>query len=304
LTGLLNAFFQTGTTAYKTAATSAGHYIVNYETSLGSGTPNYIGDEAYALTRLSALAGDSSYAASVKTFYDSTVRGSTSGTAGYISRLEGSYSEHSQPTFYLAFHTLAAYATNVNALDKQAWRNATVQELGTVTNSDDFPVEAVGAALFAIASTGPLDSTLVKPGAANGSFWFGVKLSDLPGIVARQQVTAGAETGAFNYQLDTTAGGTGLAEDAAFATLGLEAAFQSNPVLYNYGTAITSAVSALSQGITNGAGAVHQDMYDTSSPHTNYYNGEVLEAIPEPVGMGALAVGAMFLARRKKRISR
>jgi hypothetical protein len=301
---LVSAYLQTGTAAYLSSATAAGNYIVGYETNLGGGAPNYIGDEAYALTRLTQVGGTTSYAASVKNFYDSTVRSGTNGTAGYISRLESNYTqngqpEHSQPTFYLAQHTLAAYAAQVNAIDKTAWRNATIQELGEITNSDLFPVEAVGVALFALASTGPLDSTLVNPSAPAGSFWAGVKLSDLPGIVERQQVTTGQKIGSFNYQLDNPAGGTGFAEDAAFATLGLIGAEKQNFLQYNYSSQILAAQNAMFQG-EDAAGAIHQDLYDTSTPHFNYINGEVLQATPEPACLALLGGVGMLLVRRRR----
>lgn len=301
--GLIAAYLQNGSSAYLSSATAAANFIVTYETNLSSGTPNYVGDEAYALARLTEVGGNTSYAVSVKNFYDSTVRGRAGGTNGYISQLESNYTknglpEHSQATFYLAEHTLAAYAAQVNAIDKAAWRNAMIQELGDVTNSDLFPVEATGVALFALASTGPLDSTLVNPSAQPGSFWNGVKLSDLPGIVARQQVTTGLKIGSFNDQLDNPAAGTGFAEDAAFATLGLIGAEKQNFLQYNYSTQILAAQNAMFQG-EDATGAIHQDLYDTTTPHFNYINGEVLQATPEPACLALLGLGALSLRRRR-----
>jgi hypothetical protein len=300
--GLISAFGLTGTPTYKAAAITATNAIQTYRSNSNGDPPIYLGDETYSMSRLSTLTGDNTYAGWANTFYDNTIRHSTLGTSGYISNFVGS-NETSTAVIMLAYHTLASYAPNVNAIDKNLWRNATIQELGDVTNADLFPVQAAGAALWALASTGPLDNTLINPNAAPGSLWDGVKLSDLPGIVARQEVTTGAQAGTFNYQFDI-ANSTPFTEDTAYGTLGLMAAYRADLTLYPYQAMTIQSQQKLATGVDPNSfpsGAVYQILADPNSNHYNLYNGELLQALPEPASLGILLIGAGGLLRRNSR---
>jgi len=279
--GLVNAYDITGTVAYRTAAEKGGIYIVN--TAGG----NFYGDEAYGLTMLSeasATPASNAWRTQVSNFYQEVINGR--GTASYITALKAGYAEASAPVYYLAQHTMAA--CYVNATDKGVWRSELINTLAGLTDTDFYPVMALGAAVQALASTGAgLDATVI------GGSWGATTLADLPAILAARQVGSGAYADTFAAQLndDTYAGYT---EDAAFATLGLVAADNAG-----WSAEILAARLALSNGV-DGTGRIDENIIDGGAQYYAYV-GETLQALPEPATLSLLALGSIFLARSRKR---
>jgi hypothetical protein len=297
--GLVNAYELTAVEGYRTAAEKGGTYITTYAPS-----GNYLGDEAYGLSRLIDVSSNPiPWTTAVTTFYDTTVRNSTGGTSGYIDRLINGYSEQSVPVFYLAHHAIAANA--VSAVDKATWRTRLVQTLGQVTDDDWYPVMSLGTAVWALAQTGPLDGTLVAPGAPGGSLWDGVKLSDLPGMLAGDVVASGGFAGSFYWRFDHTNGGSsayaaGYTEDTSYSILGLVAADEANPAL-GYDALILSAREALAAGVSPDGDAADHIWYGSTVRYV--YTGETVEALPEPATAILLLAGGMLVTARRRRLS-
>jgi hypothetical protein len=125
----------------------------------------------------------------------------------------------------------------------------------------------------------------------------GVSLSNLPPLLASQQIMAGPKIDSFFYDFAHTDGG--YTEDTAFGLLGLEAAYAADPVNYNYATKIAAGQAALS-GAVDGTGTTFLTVTQTS-PSYNVYAGRLLQAVPEPASMTLLLVGAAGLLGRKRR---
>jgi len=286
--GLANAY-ATGIASYKTAADTGGLYL------LDSAAGNYYGDEAYALTRLSDIsadADDNAWRTSVRDFYDVSVPSSPGGTPGYINQFTGT--EPSTAVFYIANHVLAAYYVNAN--DKAIWRDGLIDFLAAVEdNTASCPVMSFGMATWALAQTGPMDSTPVDI-AATG-YWHNVTLADLPGLLLGHQVASGDNADSFYWRFDHTNGGAGFevsgyTEDTTFGTLGLIAADDANPSL-NYDANILAAREVLAEGV-DGDGKVYEHIWLGSSVY-NTYAGELLQAL-EPLPGDANLDGKVTIA--------
>jgi hypothetical protein len=294
--GMVNAYQVLGTAGYKTSAESGGNWILN------NSVPNLYGDEAYGLTRLSAIAPDPNsnpYRTAAINFYQA-VKISGGGTGGYIAGFTGT--EPSNAVFYLAEHAVAA--NYVNAPDKAVWRQGLINFLATVENSTaNYPVMSLGVATWALAQTGAMDGTYVNLSAPSSSYWLGKKLEDLPGLLAGHQVTSGDNAGSFFYRFDHTAPGggdpSGFTEDTVFGTLGLIAADDANPAL-GYDDEILAARLVLASGVA-GDGKVYEHIW---SGGANYhaYAGETLQALPEPATLSILVAGGLLLMARRRRV--
>jgi len=295
--GMVNAYQVTGTAAYKTAAEDGGNWIL---TNSGS-PPNYYGDGAYALTRLSEVSADPSsnpWRTAVADFY-TAVKNSGGGTGGYISGFTGT--EPSTAVFYLAHHAVAA--SYVNAADKALWRDGVVEFLATVNDTDaNYPVLALGVATWALSQTGPMDGTYVDPTAPPGSYWHGVALADLPGLLAGHQVASGDNAGSFYWRFDHAApdGGdpSGFTEDTVFGTLGLLAADEADPSL-GFDDEILAARQVLAGGVASD-GKVYEHIWSGGATY-HVYAGETLQALPEPTTLALLGLGGALLLGRRHR---
>lgn len=222
--GLARAYQWMGNPAYRQAATLGGNYLL----WIGESTGHLLGDEAYALTVLSSLSEDPAvnlWRAALIAFYNRlrTTYGMT--TDEYIDLL--TQGDPSNDVFYVAHHTVAAYY--IDDADKEIWRARLIRCLASVDDRSNSPIQALGIATWALAQTGPLDGTPVDC-ADDNSYWSGVALKDLPGLLLNNQIPEGEPfAGSFYWlfdhtdtEIDSLAGG--WTEDAIFGTLGLVAA--------------------------------------------------------------------------------
>jgi len=292
--GLVNAYQVLGTASYKTAAEDGGSWII------GS-TTNFLGDEAYSLTRLSGISADPSanaWRTAASDFY-TAVKASGGGTSGYVGAYSGT--DPSNAVFYLANHVVAA--TYVGAADQSIWRQGVINFLADVTDDTAYyPVMSLGIATWALAQTGPMDATLVDPGAAGGSTWDGVTLADLPGLLAGHQVGSGDNAGSFFWRFDHAAPSpgdpSGFTEDTVFGILGLLAADAANPGL-GFDDEILAARLVLASGVA-GDGTMYEHIWSGGANY-HVYAGETLQALPEPASLAFLATGGILLLARRRR---
>lgn len=277
--GMVAAYQRTCDERYKTSAELGGSYI------LGSAGGNYYGDEAFALARLSKITDDptnNSWRNALAEFY-SIIENSPSGTSGYIAWFETG-AEDSSAVFYLAHLLIAAYYVDAN--DKVIWRDSLPGFLAQVDDNSLYPVMALGTATWALAQSGPLDSTLVDSDGSGRPYWNSnsVTLADLPGLVSSHQVPESNEpndwSGSFYWNFvhaDANSGGT---EDTIFSVLALVAAQRADPDL-NYDAEILAAKQALFNAIEPD-GSVYAHIWG-DSPDAHLYAGEILTALGDLV---------------------
>ncbi|MCD6394836.1 MAG: hypothetical protein J7M40_15200 [Planctomycetes bacterium] len=271
--GLINAYEATGNDDYKTAAELGGANI------LYARGGNYYGDDTYALAKLSEISDNpdnNSWRDELITFYNVRVKNGEGSTAGYLD--DYASTEPSNAVFYIAHHVHAAYY--VNALDKVLWRNALIDYLSEVSDSTaDYPVLALGAATWALAATGPLDSTPVRTPPGGQPFWIGVTLADLPDLLQSRQVPDGEDYAGSFYWLfgeTTETPKSGYTEDTVFAILGLIAVSQAG-ISGSYDPTILTARDILPIGVYSG-GAVYEHIWLTGQQY-HAFAGEMLQAL-------------------------
>lgn len=180
--GMVSAYGVTCDSVHKGSAELGGDYILKagkaYE------------DEVFALTRLSEIADDpceNDWRTAVSNFYYN-VKNRQGGTEGYISGRLGAL-EPSTAVFYLANAVVAAYY--VEAEDKQIWRDGVISYLAQVDDSSVYPVLGLGAATWALAQTGDMNSTPVDSNGTGRPYWNDVNLADLPDLLLSHQVPDG-----------------------------------------------------------------------------------------------------------------
>lgn len=279
--GMISAYELTGDHRYQTSAELGGDYIV----SLAYESLPYLGDEAFALTRLSDISSDpcdNPWRTMVGIFYSRVT--DELGTDYFISTFVGS--DPSTVVFYFANYVVAAY--DVDATDKQIWRQALIDYLAKVNDdSSNYPVMALGIATWALTNTGTLDDTLIDPDGSGSAYWSDKKLSDLPNLLLSHQVPDGEPyAGSFYWRFDHGDGGdggskspvSGHTEDAIFATLGLIAAAQGNPTL-NLDNSIKTAGQALLYGVKSG-GKVFDHLWHENLVY-DVLGGEMLQVLGE-----------------------
>ncbi|MBM4036921.1 MAG: PEP-CTERM sorting domain-containing protein [Planctomycetes bacterium] len=346
--GLVRVYEMTGKPAYKTSAEKGGDWIRNNAFEIAPNTHHLVGEEAYAFARLSqinatpsaniwrteltnlyqAISGLAAVPPNPGGAYPPGYPGNPAGTPGYVDKLRWftvyNYGDggNSIVVNSLAHHVVAA--AYVNAADLSDWRAGLVETLGMVhdvsTPGDHpgYPVMALGAAVWALASTpGGLDNTYVLPSAApvpGYEVWWDygdnepVTLSDLPGILGGHQDYPG--TGSFYWRFDhqgDSFGGPalGYTEDTVFGTLGLIAATANGYGMYDL--EILAGGSALSAGFVHWGGLMKDHLWiDTHLPTNYVFTGEVLRlALPEPGSMVLLGGGlaALIVRRRRRRVA-
>ena len=268
--GMTRAYELTCVGDYKISAELGGENI------LWIAQGNFMGDEAYALTRLDLNSTDpnnNSWQIAVTNFYNNVE--SNIGTENYILNFYGM--DYSFAVLFLANHVLAAHYVDAN--DKEVWRQGLIDILSYVDDSSVYPVMALGAATWALALTGPLDETLIHSSSGQGaSYWDSKKLSELPGLLLSHQVQDGLpNVGSFYWQFGhTEVSPSGYTEDAIFATLGLLAAYYNNPNPELY-YAIQKARVALLNGI-DAEGKVWERLSKNGADYYAYA-GEMLQVL-------------------------
>jgi hypothetical protein len=282
--GVACAFDWTHDVTYWTTARFAAYYLLHQADLQG----NLLGDEAYAMVRMSEvrkLAESPStadrYYGVLALFYDSLRNPAYEGsTKKYLRHFDTI--EPSTNVFYFAHHVLAAYY--VDNLDKEVWRDALISWLSRVDDESVFPVVALGAATWALAEIDALDDTPITS-YASSPCWEGIVARDLPGLLLRHQVPEGEPyPGSFYWRFDHTAGGAdgqvaGFTEDTVYGTLGLAAAASREiPVETDR---IEQAIRAAQKAILEGVGAdgkVYEHLSQSGEAH-HVFAGEVLEAL-------------------------
>ena len=294
--GLVRAYQVTGNNAYKTAAEAGGNYILNTAPPIPGGSSDHLlGEESYAMQTLSVIDSDpmsNAWRTQLTNFYGDIANLYPGGTAGYIAALQVPPNEPSTATVSIAHHVLAAHY--VGAADRAIWRGGLVNALATINDGAAwYPVMGLGASVWALADTGAMDTTLVDPGAAVGSTWYGVRLMDLaPRLLSDQEPT----TGGFYWRFDHL-GGYGYTEDTIFGTLGL---ISADTAAHIYAAAIVSGMDAVASGI--GDDGTMKDHLWAGSWSAHVYAGEALRlAIPEPATLSIFFSGVLLCARRRRR---
>jgi hypothetical protein len=229
VSGMVDAYELTGESDYQASAQLGGDYIFS------TAQYGFYPEEVLAFTRLSAIADDpldNVWRTTVSYFYLEIKYLFDGGTYGYISAHFGR--DPSEVVISLANHVVAA--NYVNAKDREVWRQGLISWLSRVDDSCAFPVTALGIATWALATTGPLDETLIDPFGIGAPYWNMKRLKDLPDLLLSHQVPDGESgAGSFYWLFDHGDGDldetqvSGYTEDTIFATRGLIAASIANP---------------------------------------------------------------------------
>jgi hypothetical protein len=156
-----------------------------------------------------------------------------------------------------------------------------------VDDESDYPVMALGAATWVLATTGPLDETLVGASGGYASYWQGILLCDLAPLLLLHQVPQGEPFGgSFYWRFDHTAGPldpegvtSGFTEDAIYGTLGLTAAaaLATDPPNEDLEQAVRTAYSALLDGVDD-EGKVYEHLSHAGESYYAY-SGEMLQGL-------------------------
>jgi len=275
--GMAAAFQRTCVGKYRTSAELGGSYIQgNYPYE------GLYGDEAFALAQLSEISDDPTNNSWRDTLIDFYSIIETYGTSNYIALFETGATPF-QAVFYVAHLVLPAYYVDTN--DKEIWRDSLISFLARVDDDTaDFPVFALGVATWALAQTGPLDSTPVDPDGTGRPYWNSVTLADLPGLVSSHQVEPNEPndwSGSFYSEFSHVWENRGFMEPTLFSVLALIAAQRTNPAL-DYDAEILAAKQALFNAIEPD-GAVYFHIWGASDDDY-LYAGEML------TGLGALVI--------------
>lgn len=269
--GMMDAYLYTRDLTYKACAELGGEFIIR------NAAGAYMGDEMYALAKLRA-SDDDRWAVLVKGFYDDVLN-FPGGILAYTDPYESI--DPSAAVFYLAHLTVAAHEMEVPQVDR--WREVLIGALARIDDEGaSYPVMALGVATWALAKTGDLDDTRISDEA--GSYWDGVRLRDLPALLAGHQVPEGsAFAGSFYWRFDHAVSADGLAagytEDAIYGTLGILATtgLAENVRLDDEEARIRAAAAALLRGV-GVDGIVYEHLLQMGVVHYAFA-GEMLQVL-------------------------
>ncbi len=282
--GMACACDWTDDTTLLLAARAGASYMLDAANAQG----NLLGDEAYALVRMSQVQQKEvtrnpwaydEWLGSLRAFYGSLSRDHS--TAAYVHLCDGL--EASGNVFFFAHHVMAAYY--VDDPDKEVWRDALIAQLSRVDDGSSFPVMALGVATWALAQIDKLDDTPVAGAVDAAPYWDGVTLRDLPELLLGHQVPLGQHfAGSFYWRFDHTSGNapgmvSGFTEDAVYGTLGLAAAGSLRDNLQNpeLRLGVLLAQEALLQGV-DADGVVHEHL--CRQGEVRYvFGGELLQGL-------------------------
>jgi hypothetical protein len=268
--------------AYRASADLAGDWIL--ATAIAQG--NLLGDEAYALVRLSEISDDPNHNiwqnALVDFFLSPRKHHNESTTEEYLRAFTGL--EPSTATFYLAHYLVAA--DYVQDQDTDVYRRELISHLSRVDNDASFPVMALGVATWALTVTNtPAEMPITSYEVLPYSPWEGLTVGDLPKMLAGHQVPEGEPfAGSFYWRFDHTDGGTGgvvagYTEDTVFGTLGLVAVASKNAddADGEADQAIVAAQTALLHGVDED-GQVYGHLAGQGDTY-NTFAGEMLQVL-------------------------
>jgi hypothetical protein len=275
--GMVDAYECAQNRAYKFSAIIGAEFILSEARSV------FMGDEIYGLLRLSTIDGTPSvnrWNPIVRQFFDE-IDDSPGGVYGYADLFYAV--DPSTAVFYLSHFTVTAY--EIQARGKDMWRQSLIRHLARVGDDlANFPVMALGVATWALARTGALDDTFV------GFYgvvidWQGVRLRDLPGLLAGHQVPQGEPfAGSFYWRFDHTYGAfpgavSGYTEDTIYGTLGLIAAAdrQTDASTSSAEEAIRAARDVLLEGV-DADGTVYEHLAREGESYYAYA-GEMLQGL-------------------------
>ncbi len=276
--GLARAYALIGKAAYKTAAELAGDAILwdaEYDPATGMFEYSLYASEAYALTRLSEIADDpaGNKWRTAASDYLQDIRNHVPDTQYFITTLVANYGESYIGTAVYDIARFTVTAGYVADPDLPVWRTNLIDLLAGITSDADCPTTALASAVWALAATDGLDTTILS---GSGDL-AGAALSQLPEILAGLQ----APDGSFYWDLEKN--DPGYVEPTVMAKLALETAG-------GYTAQIVSANQVLLNNIETD-GSVYFKLGDPTSNAAFYFGAEVLEVVTE----GSGAVDPLFL---------
>jgi hypothetical protein len=260
--GMVDAYECTEKELYRASAVLGGEFILR-----DVPCDAFLGDEIYAFCKLGGLEGTADgvqWQDVVNGFFDAA--GST-------------------PEAVRGYTDLYYGVDSSNTPGAAHWRQALIDHLGRVGDDvAEFPVMALGVATWALIETGVLDDTPVGPFDGD-PYWEGVRLSDLPGLLAGHQVPEGEPfSGSFYWRFDHTSGplpgpAAGYTEDAIYGTLGLVAfaSLKENADREDLKQAILAARDALLAGV-DADGTVYERLSHEGKKYYAYA-GEMLQTL-------------------------
>ena len=304
IAGLVNAHKHFGDNAYLTAAEGGANFVLNRD---GYNGTTYTGGflpfppETYALARL-AQSNPATWLAPASTVFSQARTDFGSASAYVTATIDFHLINLGNPIHNAVYDLarLAIAASLVNDVDAGIYRTAVIDNLADVDdNGSDPSVFALGAAVFALASTGPLDGTSLS---GTSTVLNGRTLADLPGLLAGHQVTDGNDgtIGDFYWRFDHIgAPPSGVTETTTLAVLGLKISQDMDPSTFSF----TSEVSAARSVLAAGVGPIGQVYYiggNSTSGAGYVYAGETLEALPEPTTLLMVGTAISVLATGRR----
>ena len=166
---------------------------------------------------------------------------------------------------------IAVAANYVNHADKTIWRDGVISLLSDLDDNAAAPVMAVGASVWALASTGDIsaDTRVVWPGES-----WEAQVKDLPTVLAALQAPDNTFYTKFDPEL-----GYGFTETTAMGALGLMAADASSGS-YLYSLRATLATGVLEAGVADPGGEVYWAINNPLSGAQYFLGGETLVDVP------------------------
>ena len=272
--GLCRAYELLVRPEYRQAAEKAGTYFLDqagYDGDQGRylATNTLYAAEAYALSRLSRISNnplDNFWRTALENFFEE-VRQRSYSTSNFIDDIVMGYGSKYEGTALYDLSRFTAAAAYVGDQDLAVWRQGVIDLLGEIDNNDDMPVTALGAAVWALALSGGLDSTVIS---GSSTILNGKALNELPDLLASLQ----APDGSFAWYFDGSF--PGFTEPTVMGSLALRqvGGYESN---------IQAAIAVLATGV-NPQGGAYFEIGKSESGSAFYYAGETLEVL-EPLAV-------------------
>lgn len=208
--GMVSAFSMTADTAYSGTAWQGAASMHAFQEFGQWQDNNSFGDQVFAFARLEQLQTEDArfniWGFVLDHFYDDVQAIGDPfntdilyGNKQYL--INGLWQgETSSNVYYLANHTVAAFMAD--AEDRVIWREGLIRALALVSDDARFPVMALGAATWALTTTGPLDDTPMDTDAEEGSQWHGGGPCRPASYFGHQIPEGGVDEGSFFWRFD------------------------------------------------------------------------------------------------------